>query len=75
MDGDNGRKKKFDRNIELEYNHDRLIGMKIIQVYQLLVPDKIWVKDIDPERDNRKHGTSSDICESVFGPSKRRAHY
>lgn len=22
MDGDNGRKKKFDRNIELEYNHD-----------------------------------------------------
>lgn len=46
MDGDNGQKKKFDRNIELEYNHDRLIGMKMIQAYQLLVLDKIWVKNI-----------------------------
>ncbi len=74
MDGDNGRKKKFDRNIDLEYHHDRSSDTKMIQAYQLLVPDKIWVKDINPKRDNREHDTSSDICESVFGPSKRRTH-
>ena len=75
MDGGNGRKKKFDRNIQLEYYHDRLIGMKMIQAYQLLVPDKIGVKDTNQKKDNRQHATSRDICESVFGPPKRRAHY
>jgi len=75
MDGDNVRKKKFDRDIQLEYNHDRLIGMKMIQAYQLLVPDKTWVKDINQQGENRNHATSRDICESVIGPAKRRAHY
>jgi hypothetical protein len=75
MDGGNDRKKKYDRNIQLEYCHDRLIGMKMIQAYQLLVPDKIWVKNINQKRDNRVHATSRDICESVFGAPKRRAHY
>jgi hypothetical protein len=72
MDGGNGQKKKFDRTIQLEYHHDRLATMKMIQAYQLLVPDKIWAKGINQKRDSRHHATSRDICESIFGPSKRR---
>ena len=38
-------KRKTIRNIQLEYSYDRLIEMKMIQAYQLLVPDKAWEKD------------------------------
>ena len=41
MDGGNGQKKKFDRTIQLEYHHDRLATIKMIQAYRLLVPDRI----------------------------------
>ena len=75
MDGDNDREKTFGRNIQLEYKHDRLMDMKIIQAYQLLVPDKSWVRDIKQKGGDPEHATSRAICESVIGPSKRRAHY
>jgi hypothetical protein len=75
MDGGNVQKKKFDRNIQLEYSQDRLIDMKMIQAYQLLVPDKVWVKDINKQRGNREHASSGTICESIIGPTKGRAHY
>ena len=75
MDGGRVRERKLVRNIELEYSYDRLIDMKMIQVYQLLVPDKTWEKDINQQGKSRENGTSRDICEGVIRTSKRRAHY
>lgn len=74
MDGDSVRERKRDRNIHLEYSFDRLIDKKMIQVYQLLVPDKAWKKDVNEQDKNREYATSEYICEGVIGPSKRRAH-
>ena len=75
MDGGRVRERKLARNIELEYSYDRLIELKMIQAYQLLVPDKTWEKDINQHGKSRKYATSRDICEGVIGTSKRRAHY
>lgn len=36
------KREKSSKEIELEYSFDRLSAKKIIQIYQLLVPDKIW---------------------------------
>jgi len=75
MDGGRVRGRKLVRSIELEYSYDRLIDMKLIQAYQLLVPDKTWKKDINQHGKNREYATSRDIREGVIGTSKRRAHY
>jgi hypothetical protein len=75
MDGDKVQKKRFARSIQLEYNHDRLIEMKMVQVYQLLVPDKIWVRGNGQQAENQQHEAGRDICEGVLRSSKRRAHY
>ena len=66
------RRNKKDRDIKLEYNHDRLKDMKVIQAYQLLVPDKFWVKNLKNETFNTKgetpeHAISWDIRKSLFG--------
>lgn len=75
MDGGRVRERKLVRNIELEYSYDRLIDMKMIQAYQLLVPDKAWEKDINQHGKSREYATSRHIREGVIGTSKRRAHY
>ena len=75
MDGGRVQERKLDRNIQLEYSYDRLIDMKMIQVYQLLVPDKAWKRDISQHDKSREHATSRHIREGVIGTSKRRAHY
>jgi hypothetical protein len=36
------KREKSSKEIELEYSFDRLSAKKIVQVYQLLVPEKIW---------------------------------
>ena len=75
MGGGRVRERKLVRNIELEYSYDRLIDMKMIQVYQLLVPDKAWKKDINHHGKSRENATSRHIRKGVIGTSKRRAHY
>jgi hypothetical protein len=75
MEGDSVREKKVDRKIQLEYHHDRLIDMKMIQAYQLLVPERVWIKDINQQRGSQEDETGGTICESVIRSSKRRAHY
>ena len=75
MDGDRVRERKIVRNIELEYSYDRLIDMKMIQVYQLLVPDKTRKKDISQHGKSREDANSRYIREGVIGTSKRRSHY
>ena len=74
MAGDTVRKRKFDRSLQLEYDRDRLIDMKMIQVYQLLVPEKTWIKKNRPKKGSQRHDDSRDICESILGSPKRRAH-
>ena len=75
MDGGHVRERKLVRNIELEYSYDRLIDMKMIQVYQLLVPDKGRKKGVSQNGKSRDNATSRHIREGVIGTSKRRAHY
>ncbi len=65
-------KNKKDREIKLEYNHDRLTNMKVIQVYQLLVPDKFWGQNSEDQTSNikgetPKHASCRDIRKSLFG--------
>lgn len=65
-------KSKKDREIKLEYRHDRLMDMKVIQVYQLLVPDKFWCKNSENQPPNIKgeapeHASCRDIRKSLFG--------
>lgn len=71
MAGDAARKKKNDREIQLEYNYDRLMDMKVIQAYQVLVPDKMWVKDSAKQpsvinEESPGNATSRDICKGIF---------
>ena len=69
MDGDTKRNNKNDRTVQLEYNYDRLIDMKIIQAYKLLVPDKNWVKDSGKKpsmEDKTDHEASWDICKGIL---------
>lgn len=72
MDRNPGEKNKKDREIKLEYSHDRLMSMKVIQVYQLLVPDKFWSKNSEDQPSNIEGGTPEyancrDIRKSLFG--------
>jgi hypothetical protein len=72
MDRNPVEKNKKDREIKLEYSHDRLMNMKVIQVYQLLVPDKFWNKNSEDQTSNTKGETpkdasSWDIRKSLFG--------
>jgi len=72
MDRNPVRKNKKDREIKLEYNHDRLKDMKVIQAYQLLVPDKFWVKNSENKTSNIKgetleHANCRNIRKSLFG--------
>ena len=63
------RKNKNDREIKLEYRHDRLTDMKMSQAYQLLVPDKFWIKNSanQPKGENLEHAGCRDIRKSFFG--------
>jgi hypothetical protein len=72
MDRNPVGKNKEDREIKLEYRHDRLMNMKVIQVYQLLVPDKFWGQNSDDQTSNirgeiPKHASCRDIRKSLFG--------
>jgi len=72
MDRNPVEKNKKDREIKLEYNHDRLMNMKVIQVYQLLVPDKFWGQNSKDQTSNikgetPKHANCRDIRKSLFG--------
>ncbi len=72
MDRSQVGKNKKDREIKLEYSHDRLMNMKVIQVYQLLVPDKFWSKNSENQPSNIKGETPEyancrDIRKSLFG--------
>ena len=72
MDTSPDKKDKNGRKIKLEYSHDRLMDMKIIQVYQLLVPDKFWIKNSENQILNKKGENSGnancwDIRKSLFG--------
>ena len=65
-------KNKKDREIKLEYSHHRLMNMKVIQAYQLLVPDKCWGQNSEDQTSNRKgetpkHANCRDIRKSLFG--------
>lgn len=68
MAGDVAGKNKSNRDIQLEYSYDRLMEIKIIQAYGLLVPDKIWVKDSTEqptEKDRERYANSRDICKGI----------
>jgi hypothetical protein len=72
MDRSQVGKNKKDREIKLEYSHDRLMNMKVIQVYQLLVPDKFWSKNSGNQSSNIKgealeYANCRDIRKSLLG--------
>ena len=72
MDRSQVGKNKKDREIKLEYSHDRLMNMKVIQVYQLLVPDNFWSKNLGNQSSNIKgeapeYANCRDIRKSLLG--------
>jgi hypothetical protein len=63
------------RKIQLEYNFDRLSEKKIVQVYQILLPDKIWTTGNRGEGSTQPAGSlrdeaSSDLHTSLFRATK-----
>jgi hypothetical protein len=67
---------RSDRGIRLEYSFDRLWVPKMVQVYQILIPDKIWPagaqnEEMKPQRENQEYETGSDLRASVLGETKR----
>ncbi len=69
MAGDNVRKNKSEKTIQLEYSNDRLMDMKLIQAYQLLVPDNARVKDSTRQtsKGDGEYADSRDIRKSLLG--------
>jgi hypothetical protein len=70
------KRRKCFRDIELEYSFDRLSAEKMIQAYQLLVPEKVW-KTVCANRPVKEQAgggfneVGSDLCTSVLGSAKR----
>ena len=63
------------RKILLEYNFDRLSEKKIVQVYQILLPDKIWATGDRGEGstepvESLKDEASGDLYTSLFRATK-----
>jgi hypothetical protein len=74
-----GKRGKCSREIILEYSYDRLSSEKIMQVYRLLVPEKIWELVYADDSLGEKFGgpvdeAGSDLCASVLGAAKRGAY-
>jgi hypothetical protein len=66
MDRGEVQEKRFDRKIRLEHRYDRLVDIKMVQVYQLLVPDKVWFTEMDQQMEGQKHETGGNICEGIL---------
>jgi hypothetical protein len=60
--------------IQFEYTFDRLLDMKLAQVYDVLVPDKAWsTHEQHSETDgSRLNESGSDLCTRLIGPAERR---
>lgn len=73
------KREKSSKKLELEYSFDRLSAKKIIQIYQLLVPDKIWETSsgkqyLEEKEEDIGHEHRRDIRSSILWSSKRGAH-
>jgi hypothetical protein len=69
------KRSKISKQIQLEYCFDRLSVKKIVQVYQLLVPDKTWETgvesgNLDKQSIGRRYDAGSNLCSS-----KRRSYH
>jgi hypothetical protein len=65
--------KRPERRIELCYDYDRLFSEKILQVYGLLVPERI--RSLRAAPGGTEGETGSDLHASVFGKAKRRTDH
>ena len=62
------------KTIELEYCFDRLLGSRLAQAYQLLVPDRVRVTGKRAHEEGRTltDEISGDLCPGLFGATERR---
>ena len=61
------------RTLHLEYQFDRLLDPKLIQAYELLLPDQLW-----PAHDSQEviHGqTGGDLRTRLVGSAERESHH
>jgi hypothetical protein len=71
---------KFEKQIRLEYCFDRLSSIKIIQIFEIFVPDKVWIpgndgKDVTRSEGGSEHEACSRLRTSVLGRPKRETDY
>jgi hypothetical protein len=71
---------KKTRKIELEHNFDRLAARKIIQAYELLVPDRRRetgevIERVDAKEKDQRYEGSFDLCAGFFGSAKGRRYH
>jgi len=59
--------------VQLEYDFDRLSTSKMIQVYQLLMPEKVWPTSNGNAgiREESEHEAGSDLCPRILEETKR----
>src|SRR5215472_1944286 len=66
--------------LELEYRFDRLLALKLEQVYQLLVPHKRWPVGVSATDDKQPQEHINelprrDLCSCVLRSSKGQPHH
>jgi hypothetical protein len=66
MDKGKVQERRIDKDIQLEHSNDRLFDIKIVQVYQLLVPDKVWFTEMDQQMESPEYETGRHICEGIL---------
>ena len=60
--------------VQLEYIFDRLLSAKLVQAYQLLVPEKVWVTGEGRDHnsgESTQHENSGDLCTRILGSAEK----
>src|SRR6516162_885982 len=66
------RRRRF--QVNLDYMFDRLLGPKLAQVYELLVPTQQRLVGARRVREEAVDEVGSDLCSSVLGAAARGTH-
>ncbi|WP_231858678.1 hypothetical protein [Xenorhabdus nematophila] len=62
------------RCVQLEPVFDRLLAVKLEQVYRILVPERAYIAGSVPRVKGKIDEYCRDLCQSLFQPAKREEH-
>ena len=68
------RSRRHRHKVQLDYVFDRLLGSKLQQVYELLVPDRVRIVGEHTRVMEGGNADRSDLRKGVFGQAARGEH-